>query len=1125
MADPLLSPSTITAWLECDWYLTAKLGGVPVEQNHPNPFSQLLMEKGLAHETACLAEFEARGLSILRTPERDADETFAQWVARVGHPFEENWDVIYQFPLVHDGLRGVADFLVRVPEPVEGHCSYEPYDAKLARLAAKPGHVLQLCFYADALEALTGWPPRQMHLWLGSGQIESLEVEQFGAYWRRLRRRLTTVMAGPVDGTVRPEKCAHCEFCEYSQHCQDTWRGADSLVYVANIRKKEMDAFEEADIATVVELAATVEPTPGVSVTRQVRLRKQAELQVTSREEPEAPPAYWPIPPDEDDPVWGHGYGYLPEPDPGDVYFDLEGHPFWTARSGLFFLFGLWYQRDGAWTFEARWAHDLEAQSRTAAGLVAFFDQRRQEHPDYHVYHFNHTERSQMEAMTLGHPSEALFTHLKDTGLFVDLMAVAGNSFQVGVESYGLKSLEVLPGYQRHGGIEQGSGAVVDYDRYMASGNPDLLEAIARYNEDDVRATHALHGWLLGQRPPDAVWREPVLTQHGLDPDLDLLVEQLLTSDPGSPEHLLGDLLGYWRREDSATVGPKFAKLEGETHLLLEDPDVVAGLSFVEILYQGKKGDLAYAKFSWPEQVLSDDLRAGDSVLIAGGPGEGAFASLSDIDREGHTLLLRWTDERIEAGYLPRAVTPTDLVSAKPKPAALAELARQMLKMPDAGTPGPVCTALIERALPRFLPGAGPDGGIFHDDLASILSWAGQLDSSFVAIQGPPGTGKTYRGAHIIHALVTSGKRVGISAFSHAAVDNLLAAVHSVFEDRDELHLLSACKKVSNKSQEGFLAGVTYPTGNPAAANAKYNVVAGTSWLFASPQIRDAPVDVLVIDEAGQLALADAVAASGAAHNVILLGDPLQLAQVSKAVHPDGAGASVLEHILGDVATMASDRGVFLSETRRMHPAVCEFVSAQFYEGRLSSHEGCAAQDIDGVEPGLVWIEAQHRDRSTESPEEAALVAEAILGLLGRRWTNAKGERSPLTPADFMVVAPYNDQVHLVRDVLEADPRTAGVEVGTVDKFQGREAPVVFFTMATSTGEDMPRGPDFLFSRNRLNVAISRAQYLAGLICNDHLLDSRARTVEDMRLIGTLSAFVESARPMIHLAAQDGHGP
>ena len=1116
MADPLLSPSTITAWLDCDFYLTVKLGGNQAERNHPNAFAELLMDKGLAHEEACLAEFEARGLSIFRTPGLEREETFAQWVSRVGNPMEDGWDVIYQFPMVHDGLRGVADFLVRVQEPVDGHATYEPYDAKLARLAAKPGHVLQLCFYADAIEALTGLTPHKMHLWLGSGEIESLEVEQFGAYWRRLRRRLAAVMANPALDGIRPEKCSFCEFCEYSQQCQDTWRAVDSLEYVAGIRRKEKGAFEDAEIATVAELAESDTATPLVSAARQDRLRGQAQLQLASRATPEGPPAFRPVPPGED-PVWGHGYADLPLPDAGDVYFDLEGHPFWTPSSGLFFLFGLWYQVDGKWIYEARWAHDLDAQDETAAGIVEFFDQRRQDHPGFHVYHYNHTERSALASMTLGRRSEALFTHLTDTGLFVDLMKVATNSFQVGVESYGLKSLEALADYQRQGEIEGGAGAVVDYDRYVNCGDPALLEAIARYNEDDVRATQALHGWLLDHRPLDAEWREPVFDGYADDPELNLLAEELLASDPGTPEHLLGDLLGYWRRERSADVTPKFAKLESDTHELLEDEDVVADLSFVRYdEHQGQRGDLTNAIFSWPDQPLADDLKSG-SALIAGGPGESGFAGLVGIDRDEHTLTLRWDAKRVEAGYFPRALTPDDWVNPNPKPSVLGEFARQVLEAPGAGSANPVTMALLERSLPKFLPEKGPAGGLFRYDVESILSWVDDLDSSFVAIQGPPGTGKTYRGAHIVHALITSGRRVGISAFGYAAIHNLLAAVHSVFEEKGHLQQLSACMKVSNKSQAGSLDGVKYATSNPTAANAKYNLVAGTSWFFASPQMSDAPVDVLVIDEAGQLALADALVTSRSARNVILLGDPSQLAQVSKAAHPDGAGASVLEHVLGEDTTIPALRGVFLAETRRLHPTICDFISAQFYEGRLTSHLGCGLRNIDGVEPGLVWIEAHHDGRSTESPEEAELVADAILGLLGREWTDAAGEISPLSAADFMVVAPYNDQVHLVREVLARDDRTAAVEVGTVDKFQGGEAPVVFFTMATSTGEDMPRGPDFLFSRNRLNVAVSRAQFLACVVCNEDLLDSRARTVEDMRLIGTIGAFVESARAGIRV--------
>jgi uncharacterized protein len=219
----------------------------------------------------------------------------------------------------------------------------------------------------------------------------------------------------------------------------------------------------------------------------------------------------------------------------------------------------------------------------------------------------------------------------------------------------------------------------------------------------------------------------------------------------------------------------------------------------------------------------------------------------------------------------------------------------------------------------------------------------------------------------------------------------------------------------------------------------------------------------------------------------------------------------VLEHVLGDHATLPSSEGVFIAETRRMHPDVCSFISSQIYEGRLTSHESCRRQGtLFGT--GLRWLEVNHASRSTESSEEVHAVASQIASMIGTPWINQHGDESPLIAEDFMVVAPYNDQVQLLRATFERSAELAKVQVGTVDKFQGREAPVVFFTMTTSSAKDMPRGPEFLFSRNRLNVAVSRARCLAYLVCTEELLNTRATTIEDMRLIGTLSAFVEAAR-------------
>ena len=225
---------------------------------------------------------------------------------------------------------------------------------------------------------------------------------------------------------------------------------------------------------------------------------------------------------------------------------------------------------------------------------------------------------------------------------------------------------------------------------------------------------------------------------------------------------------------------------------------------------------------------------------------------------------------------------------------------------------------------------------------------------------------------------------------------------------------------------DGGLPGVTYVGGNGPCAKSEFNLVAGTTWLFAADAMRDARVDVLIVDEAGQLALADALAASRSAGNLILLGDPLQLPQVAQASHPGGGGRSVLGHVLGDEVTLSPERGVFLVETRRMHPDVCGFISDQIYEGRLASHPSCATQStVAGT--GLRWLRADHRGCSTESVEEAELVAEQVIGLLGTPWVDQKGMEAPLTVDDFMVVAPYNDQVRLLREYLDGDERTRGV--------------------------------------------------------------------------------------------------
>jgi predicted RecB family nuclease len=1113
MALEALSPTVITGWLACEHSLTLRLQRSSAPQAF-GPFADLVRDKGTAHELAVRARYLGEGLRVLDVPGK-GDQSFESWAEGSKALLESpDVDVIYQFPLVHQGIKGVADFLVRV-DAEEGFSRWEPVDAKLARSEGKPGHLLQICFYAEAVESLVGAPPKEMHLELGSGARESYRFEEFGPYWRRMKLELERATeSGAPRSETKPEPCSFCDYCDFQKICEAEWRAEDSLVYVANLLKADRQALEGAGIATL-EALAEASATTALPAERFERVHSQAALQLEQRQNIGAPIPFRHLEPG-DDPIWGHGYSHLPLPDEGDVFFDLEGHPLLTPEAGIFFLFGLLYQVDGEWTYEPIWAHDFEEQEQRAGDLVAFFEQRRRAFPGMHVYHYNHTERSSLATLTKDTEASVTFAHQASTGLYVDLLTVVRNAYQMGIESYSLKDVEKVTGYvRREVEIKAGSGAVLLYEEYLGSHDEHLLAEIAGYNEDDVRSTQALLDWLVANRPAGLRWREAVLPEYDTNVELDELEFALLSFDQGSLQHRLGNLIGYWRRERSAQFTPLREQVRQPVADLIDDPDVLTDLTLLHhesTSIDEKTGMIKErATFRFSDQEL-DENWGGDSVFVAGTDGETAFGTIKAFDPEKRTLDLSWKRDQGSLDLAPVSVIIDDWVRPGGKQDALVDAARQILA--DPGSLPPVTEELLLRHKPRFVEGGGPGHGVFSDDLDDMVSWVADLDRSVVAVQGPPGTGKTYRGARMVRKLLQAGKRVGVTAPSYVAFGNFMEAVAKVYLEHGDIDELKAAQRIKDKDDpKPFDPHIKYATSPSTVGNPKYQLVAGTSWFFCGKEMRANPVDYLVVDEAGQMSLADVAAMSLFASNVILLGDPLQLEQVSNALHPEGSGGSSLEYMLDGDLTIAPDRGVFIHETWRMHPSICHFISTQIYEDRLKSHPSCVAQVVDGHGAGLRWLEANHTENSTRSTEEAALIATKIKELMGASWTNQDGETRPLSTKDFMVVAPFNDQKDEIRRVLEEDPELAPIapSVGTVDKFQGREAPVVFFSMTTSDGDELTRGTDFLFSRSRLNVAVSRARSLAYLVCTDKLLGTKASTVDGMRLIGTLNSFVEEA--------------
>lgn len=370
-----------------------------------------------------------------------------------------------------------------------------------------------------------------------------------------------------------------------------------------------------------------------------------------------------------------------------------------------------------------------------------------------------------------------------------------------------------------------------------------------------------------------------------------------------------------------------------------------------------------------------------------------------------------------------------------------------------------------------------------------------------LAVQGPPGSGKTALAVECIRALLEDGRRVGVCAQSHAVIGQLLAKVgHPA---------LQRCPPDQHTGAPGVRLANDTHTVAVALEHGRSRLVGGSAWLWAQPELRGA-LDVLVLEEAGQFSLANAVAVSPAARSLVLLGDPQQLAQPTQATHPDGAGVSALEHLLAGHLTIPAGAGVFLERTWRMHPRITAFVSEVCYEGRLHPAPGLGRQSVLApgrlAGAGLRFVGVSHAGNSSASTEEARLIAELLTPLLRGVWTDAYGTTRRLRLGDVLVVAPYNAQVARLAATLPP-----GARVGTVDKFQGQQAPVVIYSMASSSAADAPRGVDFLYDIHRLNVAISRAKALAVIVASPALLDADVRTPDQLRAVNALCRFAELA--------------
>jgi predicted RecB family nuclease len=1095
----VLSPTDLTGFVACSHLTQLELAVSRGELERPrreDPFLDVLTRRGDEHETTHVGGLRAAGHSVVEITIGSSNraELLAAEAATL-EAMRSGTEFIYQATFFDGRWRGHADFLERVdtPGPLLGDWSYEIADTKLAR-RVKAAAVLQMAAYAEQLERLQGLAPALLHMLGGDGVRHSFPTADVAAYHRTVKARFEAVVLG-VPAVTYPEPVSHCSLCRWDEACSARRRGDDYLSLVAGMRGDQSRKLIAASIPTRSALAVMASGTrvEGIGDATLERLARQADLQVRGQHDGQLLHAVLaPELPDDVDLPWPkRGFAALPAPSPGDLFFDMEGDPY-ALDGGLEYLFGVVEIVDGVRRYTPFWAHSRAEEGSAFGELIDFVMTRLERDPCMHVYHYAAYELSALKRLMGAHGTrEREVDILLRGGVLVDLYTVVRGGVQLSTESYSLKEVEKLYLTRPAGEVMNAGASIVAYEDWLAHLDPGTLTDIAVYNEADCASLIGLQEWLEARRAEaEAVYGpipRPVPADGQPSEALDEREQRVadlaarLTANADTDQVLLANLLAFHRREAKPEYWSFYQRRDAyDADDFVEDRECLGGLRLI-----------------------------------------------GEVDRIRQSTVYRYEfepqDHKFDVGaqpYNPGTRTGAGTVTYLDDTLGIIELSRATRR---AGEPhprnlmpsGPIGTEVLEDAIFRvgeWVADHGLETAGRYQAIRDLLARrpprrVGNLDQSYLAIQGPPGSGKTTEGARLIMNLVRDGRQVGVTGPSHAVIGNLLKAVAIEAAKRSQpVRLFQRC----DVDEVCSAAGVTRLKNTDHAAGVlrdeTADVVGGTAWLWASPDLADA-VRVLVVDEAGQVPLANILAVGGAASGIVLLGDPQQLAQPSKGTHPAGAARSALAHLLGDEhRTMPEVLGQFLATTHRMPPDVCSFISEVIYEGRLHPEPELDQVTIDGLGTGVRFVPVTHLGNRVASTEEAHQVRAVMDHLLGRDWTNEVGETSTLEVDDVLVVAPYNAHVARLRQHLPD-----GVRVGTVDKFQGQQAPVVIYSMATSTPEDAPRGMDFLYDLHRLNVAISRAQALAYLVCSPKLLDVLCSHATEIPLANALCRYVEVA--------------
>ena len=1114
-----ISPSDLNNFVACKFTIKneIKFHNKEISKIVERINDKLWKEMGIEHEKKHFKLFKDKYKKSI-TIKSDLDEKHR--LNETIRAMEKGYDLIYHAYLVDGDLRGEADFLIKCDTPSElGNYSYEVYDTKITR-NLRPRHVTQITAYSDMLGKIQKLLPKKMYIIDGSDVEHSFKTIEYIDLFNHGKKEFIKFLSNIDKEKIYPEKCSYCNLCDWKDECDKIWEEDNYVNLVAGTNKSQIEKLKKNKVRTVEQLAQTKLVATDLKINSEsfTKIKSQAQLQEEKRKTGEDKIIFL-------DPDYGKGFYKLPKPDEGDVFFDIEGYP--RMDRPFEYLHGLYYKDKGKLKFKDLWAKkfDRESEKNIFIELINFFEKRFEEYPKAHIYHYAPYEKRAIRELAAVYSSEFPKGDIINDDLlrkekYVDLFSIAKQSIRTSERDMSLKSIEKFYDFERKADIVKADDSVIKYEHWIATKNEKYKKDIISYNEEDCISTYQLREFLVKNKPDNIDWfvkPEPIkkedkepnkyrrkepnkLSREEVELDLNNRLEKKKNKSNKRFVENLKNFIGFHWKSNKPEFWEVFDRAE-KSHLELEDDtECIANCVLINDKPKITDDGFIYSyRFNDQNYKLKEGKAAFDAHQIKG---IGTIYSIEEKFPDKNVVKI-FVSKRRKNIEMPSLLTLGN--NTPPQVHQHDQALNKFLEdyIENEGKNYKSIMDMLERSNPDVK--GIKEGSNLIDEDKDLISQSSEivknLNNSYLTIQGPPGTGKTYSSANIIIELMKAGKKVGVTSNSHEAIKTLLIAIEQQAESQNFEFSGMRKARSSDKYDWKFIKDIT--TGKPLNFD-EYSLYAGTSWFFVDPRMNKT-LDYLFIDEAGQVALGTTIANATSAKNLVLIGDQMQLSQPMRAKHEGYARMSSLDFVLEDNDTIPADKGVFLNVTRRLNNKICDYISSSFYDSRLTSDSITKTRSVNlKLNPikdeGIFYVPIDHSGCSQRSDEEADLVEKTFNKIIDRDFKNGKAT-GKISAKDIMVVAPYNAQANNIRERLKK--KYDDVRVGTIDLFQGQEAKVVLISMTTSDVDSLPRHKDFFFSRNRLNVAISRAECVAIIIFNESLLLASANSIKEMKLMNS----------------------